>query len=114
MSDLKDFVIEDGVLTEYVGNGGDVVIPEGVTGIGNSAFEECEKLKSITIPDSVKTIGYEAFSGCQNLTSITIPANVRRIEYGVFWGCKNLTIHAPAGSCAEQYAKENNIPFIAE
>jgi hypothetical protein len=29
-------------------------------------------------------------------------------------GCRKLTIYAPAGSYAEQYAKENNIPFVAE
>ena len=31
-----------------------------------------------------------------------------------FVDCPNLTIHAPAGSYAEQYAKENHIPFVAE
>ena len=29
-------------------------------------------------------------------------------------GRNNLTIHAAAGSYAEQYAKENHIPFVAE
>ena len=38
MSDLKDFIIEDGVLEKYVGPGGDVTIPDSVTSIGDSAF----------------------------------------------------------------------------
>ena len=33
------------------------------------------------------------------------------IDSSAFRDCKALTIHAPAGSCAEQYAKEHNIPF---
>jgi hypothetical protein len=36
------------------------------------------------------------------------------ISYGALDYCPNLTIHAPAGSYAEAYAKENNIPFVAE
>ena len=38
MSNPSDFVIENGVLTKYVGPGGDVAVPEGVTEIGENAF----------------------------------------------------------------------------
>lgn len=31
-----------------------------------------------------------------------------------FEKCDRLTIHTPVGSCAEQYAKEHDIPFVAE
>ncbi|MBR0394709.1 MAG: leucine-rich repeat protein, partial [Alistipes sp.] len=41
-----------------------------VTSIGNSAFWDCELLKSITIPDSVTSIGSSAFLKCSSLTSI--------------------------------------------
>lgn len=34
----KDFIIEDGVLTQYTGNQKDVVIPNGVISIGANAF----------------------------------------------------------------------------
>ncbi len=37
-----------------------------------------------------------------------------RIGTDAFKDCHKLTIHAPAGSYAEQYAKENNIPYVAE
>ncbi len=40
MSNESDYVIEKGVLKKYVGPGGDVVVPEGVTGIGEKAFVE--------------------------------------------------------------------------
>ncbi len=57
-----DFVIEDGVLKKYKGNGVDVTIPDGVTSIGEWAFFECSSLKSISIPDSVTNIESFAFA----------------------------------------------------
>ena len=69
----SDFIIDkNGVLTKYVGSGGDVTIPDGVTSIGGSAFLGCSSLTSITIPDSVTSIESYAFSSCSNLTSITL------------------------------------------
>ena len=51
----------------------DLVIPEGVTKIGQGTFYNCDSLKSVTIPNSVRTIAREAFWGCDNITSIDIP-----------------------------------------
>ncbi len=48
----------------------DLVIPNGVTSIGNYAFRVCRNLTSITIPDSVTSIGDWAFYGCSSLTSV--------------------------------------------
>ena len=50
-----------------------------VTRIGNSAFEKCSSLTSVTIPNSVTSIGDWAFSYCTGLTSITIPNSVTSI-----------------------------------
>ncbi len=44
---------------------------------------------------------------------VAIPASVTEIESSAFYGCKKLTIHAPAGSAAERYAEEKDIPFEA-
>ena len=66
------------------------VIPDCVTSIGDSAFECCSSLASITIPDSVTSIGDGAFSWCESLTDITIPDSVTGIGDRAFWGCKSL------------------------
>ena len=69
----------------------DVVIENGVTSIGDSAFKDCTDLTSVTIPDSVTSIGCDAFFGCESLTSVTIPDSVTNIGDGVFEGCTCLT-----------------------
>ena len=71
-SPMKDFVIENGVLKKYVGSGGDVVIPDSVTSIGNWAFSDHTSLTSVIIPNSVASIGEGAFSGCSELTAIQV------------------------------------------
>ena len=65
-------------------------IPNGVTGIGGSAFEACTGLTSIIIPDSVTNIGWGAFSGCTSLTSVTLPNRITSIEQGTFSSCTSL------------------------
>ena len=67
------------------------IIPNNVTSIGASAFEECSALTSITIPDGVTSIGDRAFSDCSALTSITIPNSVTSIGEWAFWFCTGLT-----------------------
>lgn len=88
----SDFEIDDkGTLIKYNGYGGDVVIPDGVTSIGDYAFSRCTSLTNIKIPNSVTSIGDWAFSDCTSLTSITIPNSVTSIGDTAFYKCKNLT-----------------------
>ena len=69
----------------------ELVIPDGVTSIGNYAFHNCSSLTSITIPDSVTTIGDNAFYNCYSLTSITIPDSVTTIGDEAFYSCNSLS-----------------------
>ena len=81
-----------------------ITLPDSVTSIGDSAFEQCSNLKSITIPDGVTSIGWYAFCWCSSLTSITISKGVTRIGHMSFCGCSSLTsITLPAGITSIDY-----------
>ncbi len=114
-----EFIIEDGVLVSYVGNGGKVLIPEGIIKIGDlafancttvtevslphstveiglEAFKKCTKLRKINFSDGVKKIGMSAFEKCINLEKVIIPEGVTEIDSQVFFDCKKLSdIHLP-------------------
>ena len=75
----------------YIDNITSVKIENGITSIGNSAFDSCAYLTSITIPDSVKSIGGDAFYECTSLKSVTIPDSVKSIGGDAFYLCQNIT-----------------------
>ena len=95
-SDIKRIIIGDGVTTigssafDNCSNLTSVAIPNSVTEIGFRAFEDCRALTSINIPNSVTEIGDYAFYNCSELTSITIPNSVTRIGDLAFSGCRSL------------------------
>lgn len=106
----SDFEIVEGVLTEYTGPGGDVVIPDGVASIGNYAFYDCDSLTGVTIPNSVTSIGNYAFFDCDSLTGVTIPDSVTTIGRWAFPGCASLVgISVAAGNPA--YTSRDGVLF---
>ena len=90
LADEQGFIIVNGVLYGYIGNDANVVIPDTVTVISTGAFNSNSNLMRVTIPDSVIDIDDDAV-----------------------FRCENLTFRASAGSAAEEYAKDFDIPFEA-
>ena len=93
LDDYSEFVVEDGVLVGYLGEGGDVVIPDTVTSIANSVFRDNTTITSVTIPDTVTSIGGSAFYGCTALKSVTLPSNLVEIGAYAFYNCEAMTGH---------------------
>ena len=115
--DFEYDILDDGTveITDYSGSAENIDIPaeidgKSVTGIGNSAFENCTSLTSITIPHSVTSIGNDAFSGCASLTSIEIPDSVTEMGNDAFFGCSSLmTIVVAEGNTI--YSSLNGVLF---
>ncbi|MCD8048726.1 MAG: leucine-rich repeat protein [Clostridia bacterium] len=82
-----------------------VSLPEGIESIGSWSFCGCTNLQSITFPESLKTISCNAFEGCESITAIHIPQNVTYIDFFAFGGCNNI---------ASLTADENNACYYAE
>ena len=112
MSIPGDFMIENGVLTKYVGKDLDVCVPEGVTVIGERAFYG-QTQQNLRLPDSLREIGKEAFArsslrrfeaseglekigehafyDCEELTEIVLTSSVKELGSGAFEHCTAMT-----------------------
>ncbi len=96
----SDFVVEDGVLTEYTGNAFDLVIPDnmGISQIAGMVFADNIYLETVVVPNGVTTIGYGAFWNCKYLETVSLPESVVMMDSSVFNGCSGLTeIDLPSG-----------------
>ncbi len=90
-----------GNMPDYMDSGGrpwngvckelqNLVIQNGITGIGRNAFIYCSALKSVSIPNSVKSIGITAFQNCSKMTSADLGSGVERIGPFAFEACYDL------------------------
>ena len=61
-----------------------------VTAIGESAFEDCDCLHSVTIPSGIKTIEPYAFKNCTELTEVNFHYGLETISYDTFYQCEAL------------------------
>jgi hypothetical protein len=68
-----------------------VIIPEGVTTIGNNAFSFCEQLVTVTLPSTLINISTNAFNGCRSLKTINLPEGLATIGERAFKDCLALT-----------------------
>jgi hypothetical protein len=70
---------------------GPYTIPDSVTSIDLSAFQDCYNLTEVIIPTSVTSIGVNAFQSCYNLTNVIIPNSVISIGQSAFNSCFKFT-----------------------
>lgn len=91
--DFKCVELNDGskILIGYSGDEAHIVIPEGITAIGNGVFDDNDTIVSVILPTSLEKIGENAFANCGNLTSINICALVNTIEANAFYNCHKLS-----------------------
>lgn len=71
---ILNHVVLDGQLCT-----GDVIIPDGVIRIADSAFNGNENITSLTVPDSVQRIETGAFAHCPQLTRVSLPDGIQTI-----------------------------------
>ena len=105
----------------------DITIPASVTSIGDGALAFCPSLKEIHLAEGNQNFVFEdgvlfsadrtkllAYLPAIRRDEYTIPDSVTKIDNFAFYHSGDVTIHGKIGSAAERYAKENNIPFVAD
>lgn len=70
---------------------GSLIIPEGVTWIGDQAFLECVNLTGIlSLPSTLRGISYMAFEGCKFTCELLLPQNLNGLGFRAFCQCSGL------------------------
>lgn len=137
----SDFQTQGSTLVKYRGTEERVTIPDTVEVVGESAFENNQKVQFVVIPKSVKRLDAYVFWGCNNLEEvvlgkgltavdeysfagctglkqITLPENIQSIDAQAFAGCVNLTdIYIPAtvtGIAEDAFLNCDNVTIHAD
>ena len=137
----SDFQTQGSTLVKYRGTEERVTIPDTVEVVGESAFENNQKVQFVVISKSVKRLDAYVFWGCNNLEEvvlgkgltavdeysfagctglkqITIPENIQSIDAQAFAGCVNLTdIYIPAtvtGIAEDTFLNCDNVTIHAD
>ncbi|MFI3143628.1 leucine-rich repeat protein [Streptococcus suis] len=87
-----------------------VKLPKELKKLGGYLFEGNEKMTLLVLPDKVESIDVNAFVNMPNLEKVYIPASVNTIGENLIFN-PNTTFYVAAGSYAEKYMKERNIPY---
>ncbi len=87
---LNNFFISGTTLMQYRGNEERVVVPDGITVIGEKAFSRNEVVGRVILPDSIREIREEAFADCLLLQTINLKEVLEYIGKSAFENCVKL------------------------
>ncbi|MGO5187076.1 leucine-rich repeat protein [Oscillospiraceae bacterium LCP21S3_E10] len=88
-------------LTAYNGSAKAIVLPDGISAIGEDAFLSNDDITSVVIPEGVETIEDGAFWMCHNLKTVVLPSTIRKIGDNAFNSCEQLTSIVIPDGCEE-------------
>ena len=95
-----DFIISGGFITGYVGDGGDVVIPEGIVGIEEGAFRKNDNITNLVISENCVSLESFAFSQCSELKTVVFEGDMEKVGMMSFIGCPMLESVKFMGGCS--------------
>ena len=87
--------IENGMLERVRGEGTELIIPKGVTKIGQNACFFNTKITKLVIPEGVTVIGEHAFKDCHGISEVVLPESLTEIGRCAFYGCGIKQINFP-------------------
>lgn len=101
---VKSLKIEEGITVigdnafNRMGALEEVVLPESLVSIRAGAFIDCGGLRSLELPEGLTSIGQSAFARCGGLQSVSLPDGLSELGENAFGMCTGLTeIAIPAG-----------------
>ena len=90
--DMADFAATGAPWAEYRDQIKLVILGQGVTSIGSSAFQDCKNLETVSLPGSLTALGKAAFLRCGELTNVKLPASLESVGEDCFTGCEKLEL----------------------
>lgn len=90
--DSKDFIIESGVVTKYLGCSNVVIIPDGAIALSPCLFWDNQKIKEVRLPNSLISISGDTFYNCSNLEKVNIPFSCKFMGNNPFAGCPKIKV----------------------
>lgn len=90
--DMASFTATGAPWAEYRDQVKLVIVGQGVTSIGSSAFQDCKNLETVSLPGSLTALGKAAFLRCGELTNVKLPASLKSVGEDCFTGCEKLEL----------------------
>lgn len=90
--DMASFIATGAPWAEYRNQVKLVILGQGVTSIGSSAFQDCENLETVRLPNTLTALGEAAFLRCGKLTNVSLPISLKSVGENCFTGCEKLVL----------------------